>query len=506
MFKPSLNRRSFLATLAVCMTPAARLFAEPIKRVINVTLGQAHKGTLEIDTMLLDSFGKLPDHIRQFYLDARAVFAANPAANFTDPKIVEAAKTHGLAVMGGPMLGDLQPDGVTVWLRPAIAAGLTIKVAEPGKNPIKTYAVEPGKPGVEQRIKLDGLKPKTAYTYSVYAGALRVADGTFTTAPRQDNKGTFRIAFGTCFHKIGLHNPNLMREVLKREPSAMLIYGDIAVDDRNNEINMHRADYQLRDVSKAWRDLATNVPLYTSWDDHDYFDNDLGGIPRRFTAKDRDAVRDVWRQNWNNPPADDGRAGIYHSTRLGPAEVILLDTRSCRDGKRRGEHGSYLGQAQMDWLKTTLRQSTAPFKIITSGTMWSDYISNGKDSWGTWDKQAREELFAMIGKENITGVLLLSGDRHGARAVKIPRDTGYDLLEFEPATLAGVPGPPAMAKNRDQQLFGYHGKDFIAFGEFTFDTAPDTPTVTFRLIHETGKILETHSFPLTQLANATADS
>jgi len=155
----------------------------------------------------------------------------------------------------------------------------------------------------------------------------------------------------------------------------------------------------------------------------------------------------------------------------------------------------------MDWLKKKLRQSTAPFKIITSGTMWSDYISNGKDSWGTWDKQAREELFAMIGKENITGVLLLSGDRHGARAVKIPRDTGYDLPEFEPATLGGVPGPAAMAKNCPEQLFGYHGKDFIAFGEFTFDTRPDTPTVTFRLIHETGNILEEHAFPLSQLSN-----
>jgi len=303
MFKPSLSRRSFLTTLAVCMTPAARLFAEPIKRVINVTLGQAHKGTLEIDTMLLDSFGKLPHHIRRFYLDARAVFADDPDANFTDPRIVEAAKTHGLALMGGPMLGDLRPDGVTVWLRPATPGKLTIKVVEPGKNPVKSYETQPGKPGVEQRIKLDGLSPKTAYDYAVHADNGRaVASGTFTTAPPQDDKGTFRIAFGTCFHKIGLHNPNLMREVLKREPGAMLIYGDIAVDDRNNKINMHRADYQLRDVSKAWRDLAANVPLYTSWDDHDYFDNDLSGIPRRFTAKDRDAVRNVWRQNWNNPP------------------------------------------------------------------------------------------------------------------------------------------------------------------------------------------------------------
>lgn len=91
----------------------------------------------------------------------------------------------------------------------------------------------------------------------------------------------------------------------------MLLLGDIAVDDRVNKINMHRADYQLRDVSNPWKRLAANVPLYASWDDHDYFNNDLNGIPAKFTAADRDAVRAVWPQNGNNPPAGDGREGIY---------------------------------------------------------------------------------------------------------------------------------------------------------------------------------------------------
>ncbi len=50
----------------------------------------------------------------------------------------------------------------------------------------------------------------------------------------------------------------------------MLLLGDIAVDHRRNRINMHRSDYLLRDVSKPWRQLAANVPLYASWDDHDY--------------------------------------------------------------------------------------------------------------------------------------------------------------------------------------------------------------------------------------------
>jgi len=89
-------------------------------------------------------------------------------------------------------------------------------------------------------------------------------------------------------------------------------------------------------------------------------------------------------------------------------EVIMLDTRSCRDNERRGEYGSYLRIEQLNWLKETLKNSEAEFKVISSGTMWSDYITPGKDSWGTWDTEAREELFNFIEVENISGVLLTS--------------------------------------------------------------------------------------------------
>ncbi|MEM9252821.1 MAG: alkaline phosphatase D family protein [Planctomycetota bacterium] len=495
-----INRRVFLLGLSAFFVAPLRAFASATQRLFKVSVSDAHVGNLEVDTKLLDSYGRLPDHIRQFYLDARAVFEADSNADFTDPKIVAAAKYHGLALMSGPMLGDVRSDGTTVWIRPASKQALTLEVGEAGQAISKTIVVESPQPGVEQRIRIDGLTPQTTYAYAIHADDTRVAGGTFITAPDHDQPCNASLTFGSCFHKIGLHNPNLIGQILKREPTAMVMYGDLAVDDRNNQVNMHRADYQLRDVSRAWRDLAGNVPMYASWDDHDYFDNDLSGIPSKFQAHDRDALRGIWHQNWNNPPADPGRKGIYFSTRIGPVELIMLDTRSCRDNDRRNQNGSYLGSPQMAWLKQTLLRSTAPFKVITSGTMWSDYISNGKDSWGTWDKQAREELFAMIGRENVTGVLLVSGDRHGARAFKIPRETGYDLYEFEPATLGGIRGPRGLADDQTHQLFGYDGKDFIAFGEFTFDTTQDDPSVTFRLIHETGKIMEEHTLLLSQLS------
>jgi alkaline phosphatase D len=74
------------------------------------------------------------------------------------------------------------------------------------------------------------------------------------------------------------------------------------------------------------------------------------------------------------------------------------------------------------------------------------------------------------------------------------------LYEFEAASLGGVPGPDAMAKDPTNQLFGYYGTDIIAFGEFTFDTNGIEPLVIFRLIDEFGNIREEHTLSYSQLA------
>jgi alkaline phosphatase D len=462
-----------------------------------VTLREAHIGDLEIDTKLLDSYWLLPDNIRAFYLSARTVFEGSPDADFTNTKIIEAAKKYNIPLMGGPMLGNLTADGVILWMRSSTTDPFVVKVTKQDGSIEKSYVSNPELPGLEQKITIDGLTSDTEYKYVIYSKEQRIAEGEFATAPASDEKSIFTLAFGSCFHKIGLHNPNLINQILKREPHAMLLLGDIAVDDRRNRINMHRSDYLLRDVSKPWRQLAANVPLYASWDDHDYFDNDLGGIPKGFTEEDRKAVRAVWHQNWNNPENPD--PGIYFNTRIGPVEVIMLDTRSFRENERRGEYGSYLGIEQFNWLKEILKNSEAPFKVISSGTMWSDYITNGKDSWGTWDTEAREELFDFIEEENIPGVLLVSGDRHGARGFSIPRPPGFAFYEFGVASLGGVPGPSAMAEDTTMQLFGYHGTENIAFGEFTFNTNKDNPILIFRLINEYGNILEEHILPYSKL-------
>ncbi len=165
---------------------------------------------------------------------------------------------------------------------------------------------------------------------------------------------------------------------------------------------------------------------------------------------------------------------------------------------RTGEKGSFLGPQQMDWLKEQLLDCEGPFIILSCGSMWSDYVSNGKDSWGVNDPEGREELFSFIEENKINGVLLISGDRHGARGFRIPRKSDFGFYEFEAASLGARVGPPAIDPTWDTQLYGIDGQ--FAFGEFTYLPSGKDPSVVFRLVGEAGNIIYEKTIHKSELA------
>ncbi len=475
-------------SLAVLLAaPASGAEERPVKPGI----GEGNRGSLEDDMAI---FNQAPhsDAVRKFFTSARQAFAEQPKGSLADISVLLAtADKDGLRMLGGPMLGTLAPDGARVWVRTVKPAQVTVLVKigdeERKFGPVASTAAS----DLTAVVEVKGLQPDTHYPYRILRDGLPVdipGEAIIRTAPVPGQAGQMKLAFGADFHKTGsLWVRPLLDTVRKRGNSAMLLLGDSASLDRNDRVGLQRSDYLLRDFSPAWRDLVASVPVYAAWDDHDYCNNDASGINARFTAADRSAARTMWLRNWNNPSygsAKDGQ-GIFFRTRLGPCDVIMLDTRYFR--LNRGEPDCFLGAEQMRWLEKELSSCTGPFVILTSGTMWSDYVSAGKDSWGVFDPAGRERIFSLIEEKHIGGVLLLSGDRHGARVMKIPRPSGFMFYEFEMGSLGACPGPAAMGSKPDLQPFALGGKE--AFGEFTFDTTLADPTVTMRAVDPDGKEL-----------------
>jgi alkaline phosphatase D len=393
------------------------------------------------------------------------------------------------------LLGCITSDSVKIWIRTTKPAEVEVQIEEEGKR--RTFGPVPStlESDLTAIVAVTGLKPGTSikYTVRVDGKEIPLSGHAMIVTPVAGGEAETRIAFGTCPHRKGLGNPEQAEQILKFKPHAMLIYGDIAVQDRGRHIGLHRADYALRDFHPAWKDLASRVPFSASWDDHDYCNNDGFGINANFTDADRRQVRKVFSQAWNNPyygMGDEG-GGIFTHTRMGCCDVIMTDNRYFRERVEKGSTGKkngFLGPQQMEWLKKTLLACKGPFIIVTCGTMWDDVAAKGKDSWGIYDPEGREEIYQFIEKNKIPGVLFLSGDRHGARIFRIPRPAGHEFYEFEVATLGGLSSITA-ATNPEwkTQLFGQ--MNIYAHGQFIFDPSGDDPTVTHRLIQADGQKL-----------------
>jgi len=484
----NLQRREFLMMAASTVGGVLVGNTAPVKDSRIVSLKDAHIGTLEIDLRIMNQYTAQPQGVQDFYTASRkAMTGKNPVHDVA--KVCSQFKREKL---GGPMLGDLTATSIAVWMHLPQADSIEVLVTSKGDGTSKKFQSDEA--ACYLSVPCDGLDPDTPYTYQVTGSAQQVlGKGSFTTMPTEFSEKPFKIAFGTCFHKVGMYRPELMKLIRERGNRAMLILGDSAVDGRKDNFGMINADYLLRNLSTPWQELTANVPVSATWDDHDYWGNDTSGTRTKSKKPiNVKGLRNSWRTQWNNPERNTQREGIYFQTKIGPVHYIALDTRSCRVNDQRGKLNSFLGKEQMQWLKNHIKNSTAPYILISSGTMWSDHISAGKDSWGTWDTDGREEIFTEIDQKKESQVMLLSGDRHGARCIAIPRPKGKTIHEFEVAGMGGVPGPSAYGDNKQDQLFGYPGRIW-AFGEFTFSINNSKTKAVFRLIDETGKELETIS-------------
>ena len=483
-----LHRRDFLIIAGTAVGGALAANAAKTETSRIVSLKDAHIGTLEIDLRIMNQYGDQPKVVQDFYTACRAALTSeNPGE-----QVAAVCKEYERYTLGGPMLGNVTATSISVWIHLPESADVQVRVipVEGGA----THTFSSSEAALIHSIRCEGLSPDTTFTYEVTGAKNQIlGDGRFVTAPAKFSEKPFKIAFGTCYHKVGMYRPELMQLIRERDNRAMLILGDSAVDGRRADFGLVSSDYLLRDLSPYWQQMAANVPVSATWDDHDYWGNDISGTTTNSNKPiDVDWLRNSWRNNWNNPQRDVDREGIYFSTHIGPVHYIALDTRSCRFNKERGQLNSFLGKEQMDWLKEEIEFSEADCILISGGTMWSDYISKGKDSWGTWDMEGREQIFQLIDAKEDSLVALLSGDRHGARGFAIPRPNGRHIYELEVACMGGVPGPGAHGEGREHQLFGYPGRTW-AFGEFTFSKVDRSLEVVFRLIGPEGNEMETIS-------------
>lgn len=329
-----------------------------------------------------------------------------------------------MCVPAKPFAGGV-PDDVAAKLR--AYEGKMLGIDSPGSGPMV--------------FTIDDLEPGTTYKYSFRADGKWLRDsGTFTTKtlwqwrqPAPD----FTFLTGSCayFNEPAYDRPgkpyggdsSIFLQMAKEKAAFNLWLGD---NWYYREVDFYSASglrYRARHdrAQPVLQPLLKAMPQLAIWDDHDYGANDAD---KSFTLKEES--RKVFTSYWPNPSAGFNGQGIYTMQSYSDVDIFMMDDRWFRsaNGMSRADSSKRMwGREQLEWLKNALLFSHATFKIIATGNQTLNRMAQAEC---LQDYPAEfNELLDFLQRQNVPGVLFLTGDRHHSEVVRWDRSGSYPLYD-----------------------------------------------------------------------------
>ncbi len=321
-------------------------------------------------------------------------------------------------------------------------------------------------------VKVDatGLQPNTWYYYRFSNNGTYSLKGRTKTSP-VSGVTNLRFAVVACSnYQSGYFNA--YRDIVnKNDVDAVIHLGDYyyeyGPDDFDPGIDSSRIqepykevwtleDYRMRHsfykLDPDLRAIHQQYPFVTVWDDHESANDSWSGGAENHT----DGTEGQWpdRKNFSRQtyfewmPIRDVNASVDTIHRVIPMgnllDLIMIDTRLEGREVQAGTTGAtatdtnrtMLGQAQLNWFKQQISNSTAKWKLIGNQVMVSPLKVLGTavnaDQWDGYPAE-RKKILTHIESNNIDNVVILTGDIHTSWANDIP----VDLANYTANTGAG---------------------------------------------------------------------
>ena len=283
------------------------------------------------------------------------------------------------------------------------------------------------------------------------------------------------------------------------------VYYDTPTEPRAQTIPEMRRKWHEQFVQPRYRDLFAAVPTYWEIDDHDYRVDDCDN------TKDYDPSPEVGKrmmlEQLPYAPADASDPKTYRTHRVSrDLQIWLTENRLHRSPNKipDGPDKSIWGPEQKEWLKRTLRESDATFKILISPTPMI-----GPDDLRKTDnhtniggfRHERDEFFGWLRETGIAdrNFYLVCGDRHWQYHSVDPsgiEEFSCGALVDENARLGRQPGDPK-STDPDAQIKQPYTQEKASGGFLLVKVDPakedGAAKLTFAFHDDRGKLLYEHT-------------
>jgi alkaline phosphatase D len=466
-----------------------------------------------------------------------------------------AAPSAPISVTHGVAAGDVTASSAVIWSRADREAFLHVLLTGPGGG-LQRSAVPVAAAGdYTGKLVFKGLRPGTPYRYRVWFSADGAsappatggAVGSFRTAPAATQPAPVTFAWGgdlagqNACRDAGQGFP-VFRTIHALAPDFFLGLGDMIYADgvcnalgrfgnpqvpgnfpQSSTPEDFWAHWKYNREDAAYRELMAATPYYAIWDDHEVV-NDFGPL----------------HDTRNNPPYTPGQPllpmglqaflaynpvmernltpdRLYRSIRWGEhLELVILDNRQYRDANLVADAPelpkTMLGREQLAWLKQTLVESDATWKIIVTSVPLAIPTGfppeSGRDGWANFDQGTGFEaelldLLTHLRDRNIHDVLFITTDVHFAsvqRYTPFADTPDFQIHEYVTGPLnAGLFPNTALDTTLNPERLFFHGpasaeavtsfteaQRWLNFGQVAMD---DNGVLTSRIFDADGRLL-----------------
>lgn len=356
-------------------------------------------------------------------------------------------------LISGPMLAKVDMREAKIWAQADRASSLSIRYQASSGGPTFESPSVPTSASLSNTavLTLDAIEPGLNYTYQVLQDGQPVGPKAEFTSPEnyfdRSPPPAFRFAAGGAHYAIedDFEPPyqllgggyGIFQSILNSKPAFMLWAGNtshLRLPDYTSQSGTLKRYTHARSVPEL-TPLLSNIPNYAVWGNADYSPI---ATDRQYAY--RKQVETCFNAFWPRPIAIPSLEGVCSQFSYADADFFLLDVHSYRN--HTSGLPTVLGEEQLAWLRTALKNSTATFKFILSGAPVLNPAKNPSNL--SFAEREHTRLLDLIRADKTSGLFFISGGKAYGEMTKLVHASGYNLFDL---TLGPMTANPVNSSN-----------------------------------------------------------